>query len=63
MYNYLYSGGNDRNILVWIPESDHDAVTTYEEHLRGADKEEQTEKPKTFLTRVGAGDDWSSDED
>ena len=59
--HHMFSCGDDRNILVWIPESDQEATAAYEEHLRG-DKEEST-KPATFLKRVGANDAWSSDED
>ena len=59
--HHMYSCGNDRNILVWIPESDQEATAAYEEHLRG--NKDATSNTRTFLKRVGANDAWSSDED
>ncbi|KAJ8305557.1 hypothetical protein KUTeg_016102, partial [Tegillarca granosa] len=56
-FQELYSGGNDRNILVWVPDTD----TAYEEYLLSKDKPEEddsniTRNPVTV-------DTWSSDED
>ena len=59
--HHMYSCGNDRNILVWIPESDQDATAAYEQHLRG--NKDATSNVRTFLKRIGANDAWSSDED
>lgn len=55
----LYSCGNDRNILMWIPETD--SITAYDESLREGMKSTKSTK---FLSRTGATqDEWSSDED
>ncbi len=55
---YLYSCANDRNILVWEPQSE--TVSAYEQHLKGDD----IQATKTnFMHRIGTGDAWSSDED
>lgn len=58
----LYSGGNDRNILVWKPNTA--ATVAYEESIN-ASKPPPTDKTKSnFVRRVGAmADTWSSDED
>ena len=62
IYNWenqmLYSGANDRNILVWEPQTS--MVTAYEEHLKGDQNQNST---TSFVRRVGATDAWSSDED
>ena len=61
-YQELYSGGNDRNILVWTPEMD----PAYEEHLRTIKKpgEDHEERTTSFVRRTAAtADTWSSDED
>ena len=53
----VYSGGNDRNILIWLPET----ATDYEEYLRS---ENQSSNRKKFVSRIAAmTDSWSSDED
>ena len=55
----LYSCGNDRNILMWVPDTD--CIKAYEEHLKGKFVEP---KKQNFLKRVAATqDNWSSDED
>ncbi|KAK7489058.1 hypothetical protein BaRGS_00019719 [Batillaria attramentaria] len=56
---YLYSGGSDRNILVWAPSSE---TEDYEEHLRDQSKESRGEKSFTQRTAATA-DTWSSDEE
>lgn len=56
----LYSCGNDRNILLWTPQTEN--FLAYDKYLK-----EGVEDMKTvnFLKRTGAvmQDEWSSDED
>lgn len=60
-YQFLISGGNDRNILIWEPITG--TVQAYEDHLRGENKDTSA-SVSNFLTRTGATvDTWSSDED
>jgi len=63
-YQELYSGGSDRNILVWTPESD----SAYDDHLKEISK--CTEEKRTTTTSnnstqrsLATADAWSSDED
>lgn len=53
----LYSGGNDRNILVWLPETD----TAYDEHLREQKGHQSAERGA--VGHPATADAWSSDED
>lgn len=57
--HYLFSGGADRNILVWIPTSE---TEDYEEHLKDQSRECHSEGSvrKEMTATV---DTWSSDED
>ena len=56
----LYSGGNDRCILTWVPDTD--AVTAYQQHLRDAVPAKPA--PSSFTRRIAAtADTWSSDDD
>ena len=58
----LYSAGNDRNILVWCPETGTE--TAYEEYIK-----EENEAKRVGRTKIAApkasvtADTWSSDED
>ncbi|XP_071118181.1 DNA excision repair protein ERCC-8-like [Haliotis cracherodii] len=53
----LFSGGSDRNILVWVPHTD----SAYDEHLKDDSKSIQN---PSFVKRIAAtADTWSSDED
>lgn len=56
---YLYSGGSDRNILVWVPSME---TEDYEEHMREQSKESSGEKWQARKLEVTA-DTWSSDEE
>ncbi|XP_067120324.1 DNA excision repair protein ERCC-8-like [Centruroides vittatus] len=59
-YHELYTGGNDRNILVWTPDTEQEAA--YEEYLRknvGSDKKVS----RSFIKRTNLTENWSSDED
>ena len=56
----LFSGGNDRCILTWVPETD--AVSAYSAHLK--EGEAPKRKRTNFTQRTAATlDTWSSDED
>lgn len=56
---YLFSGGADRNILVWVPGTE---TEDYDEHLRTVSKAGRTER--TGVTHSAAtADTWSSDDD
>lgn len=56
---HLYSAGNDRNILSWLPQTD--AVAAYEAHLTGGSTEAKVPR---FTQRIAAtADTWSSDDD
>ena len=57
----LYSCGNDRNILVWTPQTS--TIEAYEDHI---DDIAKVKAPRTsgFTSRTAAtADAWSSDED
>lgn len=57
-YQDLYSGGSDRNILVWGPIPD----PAYDDYLKSNEKAE--EHRTDFVKRIGAtADTWSSDEE
>lgn len=56
-FQELYSGGNDRNILVWVPDTD----TAYDEYLLSKDKSEENET--NIIRNPFTVDTWSSDED
>ena len=58
LYQELLSAGNDRNILVWTPETA--SVEAFEAYLKGSCG---TQQP-VFVHNSGAtADTWSSDED
>ncbi|KAK6179260.1 hypothetical protein SNE40_011663 [Patella caerulea] len=53
----LYSGGNDRNVLVWLPQTDH----AYDDFLKTDSK---TKDKHSFTKRIAATTDtWSDDDD
>ncbi|XP_041358776.1 DNA excision repair protein ERCC-8-like [Gigantopelta aegis] len=53
----VYSGSNDRNILIWVPET----ATDYDEYLKS---ETQSKSRNKFVSRIAAtADSWSSEED
>ena len=57
--HHVYSAGNDRNILAWLPQTD--AVAAYEAHLTGGSTD--VKEPR-FTQRIAAtADTWSSDDD
>ncbi|XP_029648446.1 DNA excision repair protein ERCC-8 [Octopus sinensis] len=61
-YQELYSGGNDRNILIWVPNTDD----AYEEHLRTISCQKRPQaRTQSFnqKTALPTADTWSSDED
>ncbi|KAK2179272.1 hypothetical protein NP493_500g00000 [Ridgeia piscesae] len=56
---HLYSAGNDRNILLWLPQTD--TVRAYEAHLTGDSNKAHVTR---FTQRIAAtADAWSSDDD
>ena len=58
----LYTAGNDRNILVWTPETS--TITAYEDHLMESTKAKGERKRGSFVSRIAAtADNWSSEED
>lgn len=58
-YQELYSGGNDRNVLIWEPELDG----SYDNYLRERSSKKQTQS-RSFVARIAATvDSWSSDEE
>ena len=58
----VFSGGNDRCILTWVPETE--AVLAYNRHLSETDSKGDSGKRTSFVQRIGASlDNWSSDED
>lgn len=58
-YQELYSGGNDRNVLIWEPELDG----SYDNYLKERSSKKQTQS-RSFVTRIAAtADSWSSDEE
>lgn len=59
--NELYSGANDRNLLIWTPDSEQ--TRAYDEYLHG-NTVSQNAPPseKTFFKRNVTADAWSSDE-
>ena len=54
----LYSGGNDRNMLVWVPDTEQ--LQAFDMELKSKDT---SQAQTNFLHRVGTGDAWSSDEE
>lgn len=61
-FQELYSGGNDRNILIWVPSTDE----AYDDHLRTINSKKTVLKSPTtsFGQKTTAtADAWSSDED
>lgn len=56
---YLFSGGTDRNILVWVPSTE---TEDYDDHLRALSKEGQRDRTG-FKQNVATADAWSSDEE
>ncbi|XP_033737189.1 DNA excision repair protein ERCC-8-like [Pecten maximus] len=62
-YQELYSGGSDRNILVWTPDTE----TAYEDHIKekhDAEKEQVARIAGVVARSISAtADTWSSDED
>ena len=60
LYQELYSGANDRNILIWTADSESDSV--YEDSLR--DSACKLKGKSGFVRKISAVQDaWSSDED
>lgn len=58
-YQELYSGGNDRNVLIWEPELDG----SYDNYLKERSSKKQTQS-RSFVSRIAAtADSWSSDEE
>ncbi|XP_076308869.1 DNA excision repair protein ERCC-8-like [Tachypleus tridentatus] len=57
-HHELYSGGSDRNILIWIPDCDQEIC--YEDYIRTGVKSKVAISKHTNNVRV---DNWSSDED
>jgi DNA excision repair protein ERCC-8 len=56
----LFTGANDRNILMWTPKMDR----AYEQHLTDLANNKKEEKRPGFTSRIAAtADAWSSDED
>ena len=63
-YQELYSGANDRNILVWLPYTR--SVQAFEDDLKEKEwlKEGEKRIKSGFTSRIAAtADTWSSDED
>lgn len=61
-YQELYSGGSDRNILVWTPDTD----SAYEDHIRDQQAEKaQVARIADAVARTisATADTWSSDEE
>ena len=56
---YLFSGGADRNILVWVPGNE---TEDYDEHLRATSKDSQRGR-RAGKQNITTADAWSSDED
>lgn len=57
----LYSGANDRNILIWMPDTE--TVRGYEEFLNSS-RQGVGQRRTNFTSRIGGmADAWSSDED
>lgn len=56
-YNELYSGGNDRNIIVWSPKMFD--IDPYEEHLKNTGHKSKLKETVVNVMK----DTWSSDED
>ena len=56
----LYSGGSDRNILVWTPDTN----TVYEEYLNEKNKaSSDDERPVLGDIAAATLDTWSTDEE
>lgn len=56
----LYSGANDRNLLIWTPDGEQ--TRAYDEYLRTKSQESKRSTTAISLRNVTA-DTWSSDED
>ncbi|XP_064625458.1 DNA excision repair protein ERCC-8-like [Lineus longissimus] len=60
-YQELYSGANDRNILVFSPNTEMEAV--YKDHVDSMRKAQSGRAVSGYVKRIGTADAWSSDED
>lgn len=56
----LYSGGNDRNLLIWTPETE--AVIAYQDSFQ-ENSHQENHNGTASSERIGTADAWSSDED
>jgi DNA excision repair protein ERCC-8 len=60
-YQELYTGANDRNILVFSPNTETEAV--YKEYLDSTRGVKPGQSVSGYVRRIGTADTWSSDED
>ncbi|KAK7100634.1 DNA excision repair protein ERCC-8-like [Littorina saxatilis] len=56
---YLFSGGSDRNILVWVPSTE---TEDYEDHLR-TDSKDCVVEGRGVKRTIATADAWSSDDE
>ena len=59
-FQEMYSGGNDRNILVWEPNLSR--TEAYHDHLAAEDKEQALSGRRRSLANTVTVDNWSSDD-
>lgn len=57
----LYSAANDRNILIWLPQTA--SVSAYEDFVNSTRQDAGQHRTKFTSRVVGTADAWSSDED
>lgn len=61
-FHELYSGGNDRNVLIWT--ADHSQDSAYDEYLKSQNtKNDSSDRRRIIPHRNVTVDTWSSDED
>lgn len=56
-YQELYSGGNDRNILMWVPDSE---TVAYDDYIR--DRSETDASVGKVAKHIATADTWSDNE-